>query len=73
MDFSSIGRMIITVGVVLIIIGLAISFADKIGLGKLPGDIVVKKGSFSFYFPIVTCIVISVVLSILANLFKKFF
>ena len=62
-------RLLIIAGVVLIVIGLVI----KLGLpiGRLPGDIVVRRGSGTFYFPIVTCLVISVVLSLLAMLFRR--
>lgn len=72
-DFSSIGRMIVTMGVILIIVGIAISFGAKLGLGRLPGDIAIKKGNFAFYFPIVTMLIISVVLTILLNLIRRLF
>jgi hypothetical protein len=62
-------RVLIIAGVVLIAIGLLL----KLGLpiGRLPGDIVVRRGSGTFYFPIVTCLVISLVLSLLAMLFRR--
>jgi hypothetical protein len=62
-------RLLIVAGIVLIGIGLLI----KIGLpiGRLPGDIVVKRENATFYFPIVTCIVISVVLSLIGLLFRR--
>ena len=62
-------RGLIIAGLVLVGIGLLI----KLGLpiGRLPGDIVVKRGNSSFYFPIVTCIVVSVVLSLLAAVFRR--
>ena len=41
------------------------------GLGKLPGDIFIQKGHFSFYFPVVTCILLSLILTFVLNLFKK--
>ncbi|MBA1336753.1 MAG: hypothetical protein HPY66_3189 [Firmicutes bacterium] len=71
MGFESIGRTIIMIGVFLIVLGVGISFFGKIGLGKLPGDILIKRGNFTFYFPLVTGIVISLVLSIIANLFLR--
>ena len=64
---GSIGRLIIILGIILIIIGLAITLGSKIGLGRLPGDIFIKKGNFTFYFPILTSIVISILLTIIAN------
>jgi hypothetical protein len=62
-------RGLIIAGLVLVGIGLLI----KLGLpiGRLPGDIVIKRGDSSFYFPIVTCIVVSVVLSLLAAVFRR--
>ena len=57
MIMGDFGKSIIAIGAILIIIGLIITFAAKIpGLGKLPGDIFIKKENFSFYFPVTTCI-----------------
>jgi hypothetical protein len=71
---KNIGFSIIILGAILIIIGLVFLFQDKIPfLGKLPGDISIKGKNTSFYFPVVTCIVISIVLSIALNLISKFF
>ena len=68
----AIGKILIIAGVVLVIAGLAFMIADKIPfLGKLPGDIYVKKERFSFYFPITTSIIISVILTILFSIFRK--
>jgi hypothetical protein len=68
----AIGKMLIILGVVLIIVGLGFLFGDKIPfIGKLPGDILIKKERFSFYFPITTSIIISIILTILFSLFKK--
>jgi hypothetical protein len=68
----ALGKMLIVVGVVFIIMGLAFLFGDKIPfLGRLPGDISIQKERFSFYFPITTCIIISIVLSILFAIFRK--
>lgn len=68
---GSIGRLIIYLGIALIIIGLIITLGSRIGLGRLPGDIFIKKGNATFYFPILTCIVISILLSVIANLFFR--
>ena len=66
------GKTLIIFGIILICIGLMLNFSGKIPfLGKLPGDIYVKKDNFSFYFPITTCIIISIVLSLLFGIFKK--
>jgi len=65
------GKMLIIAGIVMIVAGLFIQFGPRIPwLGKLPGDIRIEGKSGSFYFPIVTCIVISILLSILLNLFR---
>jgi len=72
---AEIGKGIIFIGIGIVIIGIILSFSDKLPftLGKLPGDIVYKKENFSFYFPITTSIIISIVLSLLLYLFGKFF
>lgn len=68
----ALGKMLIVVGIVFIIMGIAFLFGDKIPfLGRLPGDISIQKDRFSFYFPITTCIIISIVLSILFAIFRK--
>jgi hypothetical protein len=72
--FTSIGKMLIIFGVLLILIGVILLVFNKIGfLGKLPGDINVQKKNFEFHFPIVTCIVASVVLSLLLSAFFLWF
>jgi hypothetical protein len=58
-------RALILIGAVLVVVGLAWPWLSKLGLGRLPGDIRIETESGGFYFPIVTCIVISVVLSVL--------
>jgi hypothetical protein len=69
---APIGKMLIILGVVIILIGLAFMFGDKIPfLGKLPGDIYVKKEKFSFYFPLTTSIIISIILTLLFSIFRK--
>lgn len=60
-------KMLMTIGVVLFLAGLVWQF-----IGRLPGDFVFKKGNTTFYFPIVTSIVISIVLSIVFYLISKF-
>ncbi|MGF9942019.1 DUF2905 domain-containing protein [Priestia megaterium] len=60
-------KMLITLGGILVVIGLLWQF-----VGKLPGDIFIKKGKTTFYFPIVTCILVSVVLSLIFYVIGKF-
>lgn len=54
-------------GAILIILGLLFPLILKLGLGRLPGDILIKKGSFTFYFPVVTSIVLSILLTFILN------
>ena len=72
---TDIGKSLIFMGFVIIIIGTVLLFSDKLpfNLGKLPGDISFKKENFSFYFPITTSILISIILSLLFYLFSRFF
>lgn len=66
-------RWLIILGVVLVLTGLAWPWIQKIGLGRLPGDIVIQRPNFKFYFPLASSILISVVLSLVIWLFQKFF
>ncbi|HSR73378.1 MAG TPA: DUF2905 domain-containing protein [Sulfurovum sp.] len=72
---TDIGKTLIFIGVVVIILGAVLLFSDRLpfNLGKLPGDISIKKENFSFYFPITTSILISIVLSLLFYLLSRFF
>jgi hypothetical protein len=64
-------RFLIALGVVFLLAGLAWPWLSRIGLGRLPGDINVERDGWSFHFPIVTSIVISLVLTLLIWLFRK--
>ena len=64
-------KTLIIIGVLFILVGLLHPFLKDLGLGRLPGDIIVKKENSTFYFPIVTCIVVSVVISLILMFFKK--
>ena len=63
-------KILIILGIVIFVIGLLYPYIKKIGLGQLPGDVIFKSGNSTFLFPVVTCIIISVVLTIIFNLFK---
>lgn len=66
------GKILIIAGIVLLVAGLALTFGPKIPfLGKLPGDIQFKRDGFSFYFPLTSCILISVIISLLFWFFRK--
>ena len=70
--FSGLGKTLILLGAALIVVGLIFVVAPKIPfLGKLPGDIHLRGKNWSFSFPVVTCIVISIVLTLLLNLFSR--
>jgi ribose/xylose/arabinose/galactoside ABC-type transport system permease subunit len=69
---SDFARILIVLGVLLVVVGLALLLVPKIpGLGKLPGDLVIKREHFTFYFPLGTCILISVILSLIFWLFRR--
>lgn len=72
--FTSLGKTLIVLGVVVIVIGVILIFTEKAQfLGKLPGDIHVQKTNFEFHFPLVTCIIISILLSFLLSIFFLWF
>lgn len=69
---QDLGKLLFIIGIVLTLIGVVMWKTGGLGgLGRLPGDIAVQKGNTSFYFPIVTCIVISIVLTLLGWLFRR--
>ena len=69
-EFGSFGKLLMTLGVLLLVVGALLHFGGKItGLGNLPGDFHFQNDNFSFHFPVMTSIVISVILTILLNIF----
>ncbi|MCR4442066.1 MAG: DUF2905 domain-containing protein [Peptococcaceae bacterium] len=68
-DFSGMARVLISLGAFIVLMGLFLLAISKIsGIGRLPGDIIFRKGNFTFYFPLVTSIILSLVLTLLLNL-----
>jgi len=66
------GKSLIIIGAVIVVLGIILWSGIGAGfLGKLPGDIRVERGNSVFYFPIVTCIIISIVLSLIFSLFRR--
>jgi len=66
------GKMFILLGVFIILVGVLLLVGEKIPwIGRLPGDILIKKEKFTFYFPITTSILISIILTLLFTLFRK--
>ncbi len=72
---SEIGKVLIVLGIFLAIIGVLLLLSDKLpfNFGKLPGDILYQKENFTFYFPITTSIVLSIVFSLILYIFSRFF
>jgi len=64
-------KWLIMVGLIFVAAGLLWPLMSKLGLGRLPGDIVVRRDGFSLYFPLMTCLVISVVVSIVIWIFRR--
>ena len=63
-------KILIYIGLIIIVIGILWPFLKEIPIGRLPGDIVYRKGNFNFYFPIVTCLVVSLIVTIIFKFFK---
>lgn len=71
-DMSELGRTLIVLGLVSVVIGIALVLAPRIPwLGRLPGDILVQRDRFTFYFPLATSIVVSLLLTVLLNIFFR--
>ena len=75
MDLSNLGKWIFLLGLSIAFVGAAFWLISKTGLpfGKIPGDIVIKREKFSFYFPVVTCIILSIILTVIINVLITFF
>ena len=66
------GKLLMTVGAVLVLVGLMVSLAGRIPwLGRLPGDILVRRENFTFYFPLASCLLVSALISLLFFLFRR--
>ena len=64
-------RVLIVVGSIVLAVGRAWSIVTRLGLGRLPGDIVIQRDNFTFYAPIVTCVVLSVLVSVVLWVFNR--
>jgi hypothetical protein len=72
MGFGEIGRILVVIGLILVGLGFLLIFQGKIPLlGRLPGDIVIKRESFTLYIPLTTMILISAILSLVFLLYRK--
>jgi hypothetical protein len=71
-DWSSFGKILIGIGIFIIALGLIIWGMGKFfNIGRLPGDIFYQRGNFTIYFPIVSCIIISIILTVILNIFNR--
>ena len=69
---GSLGKILIIIGAIMAVIGVIFILGDKIPwIGRLPGDIIIKRDKFTFYFPLMTSIIISLILTLLFYLFRK--
>jgi uncharacterized protein HemY len=69
---GDVGKTLIYLGVILVILGVVISLAGKLPwLGHLPGDIYIQRDRFTFYFPLATCILISVIITVVLYFFRR--
>ena len=66
-----VSKILIFIGAGLIVLGIALPLLTKAGFGKFPGDILIKKGDFTFYFPLTTCILLSLLISFIFKLFQR--
>lgn len=70
--FQMFGKMLIVMGLLILLVGALLLLGGKIpGIGRLPGDILIQRGNFTFYFPVVTAILLSIILSVVLNLFFR--
>ena len=72
--FVDLGKILILIGGLLVVVGLALTLGDRFSflrLGRLPGDFVYRRGNFTFYFPLVTSILLSLLVTILFWLFRR--
>ncbi len=72
-SFESLGKILLIMGGLIAAGGLLFLLFGRLGLGRLPGDIVVRRENFTFYFPIATTLVLSIVLTLLINFLRRLF
>ncbi len=72
-NMEGLAKLLIGLGLIIVLVGAVFLVLSKMGLTgfRLPGDIYIKRENFSFYFPVVTCIVLSIILSLILNLFGR--
>ncbi len=70
-NLEAVGKLLLAGGALIALTGLVFILLGRIGLGRLPGDILVQRENFTFYFPLATMIVISVILTLIVNLLRR--
>jgi Protein of unknown function (DUF2905) len=70
-NLQALGRIVVGAGIVLVLAGAALWLAGRLGLGRLPGDVVIRRGSFTFVFPLATSLLLSLVATIVLNLWFR--
>ena len=74
MELANLGKILLVIGGMIVLAGLVTFIWGKTGfMGKLPGDILIQKGNFTFYFPLVAFLVLSIVLTIVVNVVIRLF
>ncbi len=69
---ESLGRILILFGILLVVLGLVLAVGAKIPwLGQLPGDITIRRENFSFYFPLTSCLLLSLIMTLVLYLFRR--
>lgn len=71
MNTEYFAKVLIALGLGIALMGVVLYLGSKVGMGRLPGDIYIKRGNFTFYFPVVTCILLSIILSVVLRLIRK--
>ena len=71
MELSSLGRVLVVVGAVIVGLGLLLVLGGGLGLGRLPGDFTIRRGNTRIYFPLATCLLLSLVLTVVLTLLGR--
>lgn len=71
MNIQDLAKTLVALGIGIAILGVLLYFGGRLGIGRLPGDIYIKKGNFTFYFPIVTSILASIILTAIFAFFRR--
>ncbi len=70
-SFEPLGKLLLIGGGLIAGLGLLLLLFGRLGLGRLPGDIIIQRDSFTLYFPLVTMILVSLILTVIVNLFRR--